>query len=238
MAAAADHELAHEIAQAAGALLLELRARADGAEADAASHALIVERLAAARPGDVVRSEEGARGDPGGAERVWIVDPLDGTREYCEQGRDDWAVHVALWQRGRLVAGAVALPARGEVVSTHAPLPLPPGHGGAPRVVVSRSRAPEIARAVADALGAELLEQGSAGAKTITVARGNADLYLHAGGQYVWDTAAPAVVAEACGLHVSRLDGSAPRYDAPDPWLPDVLVCRPELAEAVLTLTA
>jgi len=169
---------------------------------------------------------------------VWIIDPLDGTREYTEAGRSDWAVHVALWERGKgLTAGAVALPALGTVLSTGTP-PVVPGLDGRPlRVVVSRSRAPAVAMRVAEALGAELVTLGSAGAKTMAVVRGEVDAYVHAGGQYEWDSAAPAVVAQAAGLHTSRLDGSPLEYNQSSPWLPDLVVCRPEIAERVLAIT-
>lgn len=240
-----DARLAADIAGLAGELLLSVRrslAWADaarlGGEGDRRSHELIGELLAAARPGDAVLSEEGVD-DPSrlDAPRVWIVDPLDGTREFGEAGRDDWAVHVALWAEGRLAAGAVALPAPGLTLATD-PVPVvPPPRAGAPaRIVVSRSRPPAFVAPLADALGAEVVPLGSAGAKAMAVVRGQADAYVHAGGQYEWDSAAPAAVAVAAGLHVSRLDGSPPRYNRPDPSLPDLVVCRPELAEPILEL--
>ena len=193
--------------------------------------------LATSRPGDYVLSEEAA-GDPArlSATRVWIVDPLDGTREYSE-GRDDWAVHVALVVDGQPVAGAVALPGLGSVLSTGTPLPLPAPRHGPLRVVVSRTRPPAVAEAVGKALDAELVPMGSAGAKVATVIRGETDVYVHAGGQYEWDSAAPVAVAIAAGLHASRLDGSPLRYNQPNPWLPDLVICRLDLAEAVLAVT-
>ena len=172
------------------------------------------------------------------AERVWVVDPLDGTREYAEPGRTDWAVHVALVVAERPVAGAVALPALGLTLSTADPPRLPEARPGPPRLVVSRSRPPEQADIVAAALGAEVAPLGSAGAKAMAVVRGEADLYVHAGGQYEWDSCAPAAVAAAAGCAVSRLDGSDLRYNQPDPYLPDLVICRPELAEAVLAALA
>lgn len=238
MPADSDHALAHATAAAAGERLLAMRGHVGGAEADAASHALIVELLSGASPDDAIRSEEGNRGDTSRAGRVWIVDPLDGTREYCETGRADWAVHVALWDRDRLVAGAVALPALGSVVSTYRPLPPTTAAHRRPRILVSRTRPAAVASAVAAALGADVVELGSAGAKALAVARGEADVYVHDGGQYEWDSAAPAAVASACGLHVSRLDGTPLTYNNADPWLPDLLVCRSDLAEAVLKETA
>jgi 3'(2'), 5'-bisphosphate nucleotidase len=247
-----DHALAATLARRAGELLVELRGRgglsgrALGDEGDRRSHVLLTRGLAAARPQDAILSEEGrddrARLD---AARVWIVDPLDGTREYGEPGRDDWAVHVALWAGGELAAGAVALPALGCVLATPRVEPPAPrnaqrlgsGAGSAERptrIVVSRSRPPEVATELADRLGAELVELGSAGAKTAAVVRGEADAYVHAGGQYEWDSAAPVAVARAAGLHASRLDGGPLVYNRPDPYLPDLLVCRAELASTVL----
>jgi 3'(2'), 5'-bisphosphate nucleotidase len=230
-----DHTIAYMTARTAGDRLLTLRGQVDGTEADAASHALIVAILERTTPGDAIRSEEGDR-RRGRGPRVWIVDPLDGTREYCEAGRTDWAVHVALWERGQLTAAAVALPAAGTVVSTLEPSRSPPRHRR-PRIVVSRSRPPQIAADVAAALGGEILALGSAGAKTAAVLRGDADVYLHADGQFEWDSAAPAAVAAAGGLHVSRLDGRPLIYNREDPWLPDLVVCRRELADAVLAIT-
>ncbi len=246
----ADDVLAAELATAAGALLLQVRAEtATAPEAkrrragDRRAHEFLVDALRRARPGDAVLSEEGAD-DPARlrAERVWIVDPLDGTREFAELGRDDWAVHVALWSAGELAsgelaAGAVALPAQGVTLGTAA-VPAPPPTAGPPRLVVSRTRPPAIALAVRDALGAEVTAMGSAGAKAMAVVQGHADVYVHAGGQYEWDSAAPVAVARAAGLHTSRTDGSPLRYNRPDPLLPDLVVCRPELADAVLAVTA
>jgi 3'(2'), 5'-bisphosphate nucleotidase len=236
-----DHEVAAALATEAGELLLRVReelADATAAErkdaGDKRSHDFLMDALAKARPGDAVLSEEGADDKVRlGAERVWIVDPLDGTREFSELGREDWAVHVALWQSGELVAGAVALPAQG--VTDVAPPPPPPG---APRIVVSRTRPPAIALAVRDALGGTLVEMGSAGAKVASVVQGIADAYVHAGGQYEWDSAAPVAVARAAGLHTSRIDGSPLVYNQSDVLLPDLVVCRPELAAAVLAVTA
>lgn len=168
--------------------------------------------------------------------RVWIVDPLDGTREYRER-RTDWAVHIALAVDGVAVDGAVALPRLGLTLATDQPPTLAPANNP-PRMVVSRTRPPEIALAVAEALGAELVPMGSAGAKAMAVVRGEADIYLHAGGQYEWDNCAPIAVARAAGLHVSRIDGSVPVYNQPNPSIPDLLICRRELAARVLALLA
>jgi 3'(2'), 5'-bisphosphate nucleotidase len=203
------------------------------ARGDRLSHELIARRLFAERPGEPVLSEEGARtAEEGG--RTWVVDPLDGTREFGEPGREDWAVHVALVVGDQAAAGAVALPARGVVLSTAAARPLPAPVDRRPRILVSRTRPPAFAEAFAEALGGELVQLGSAGAKTAAVVAGEADVFVHAGGQYAWDTAAPAAVALAAGAHVSRLDGSPMRFDPTDPWTPDMLVCRPELRDAAL----
>lgn len=235
---------AREIAREAGAELLALRAGFAGPleqlrdAGDAEGHRHLLQRLTTRFPGDVVRSEEAAD-DParGTAERVWIVDPLDGTREYAE-GRDDWAVHVAFWAHGELAEGAVALPALGRTLSTAEPPPAPSPPARAPRIVVSRTRPSPLAEAVRARLDGELVAMGSAGAKIAAVVRGDVDVYAHSGGQYEWDSAAPVAVARACGLHCSRLDGAPLVYNRPDPWLPDLLVCRAELADAVLEVAA
>ncbi len=208
------------------------------AAGDKRSHDYLMEALARERPDDAVLSEEGVD-DPVrlSAQRVWIVDPLDGTREFSELGREDWAVHVALWQSGALVAGAVALPAQGVTLATPNPTP-PPAHSGDPRIVVSRTRPPAIALQVRDQLNGTLVEMGSAGAKVAAVIQGLADVYVHAGGQYEWDSAAPVAVARAAGLHTSRIDGSPLEYNRADPKLPDLVVCRPEYADAVLAVTS
>jgi 3'(2'), 5'-bisphosphate nucleotidase len=164
------------------------------------------------------------------ASRVWIVDPLDGTREFGEPPRTDWAVHVALVEDGVPVAGAVALPALEETLGTSPPPPVATAVDGPPRVVVSRTRPPAAALTLAEALGGVLVEMGSAGAKAMAVVRGEVDVYAHSGGQYEWDSCAPVAVAAAAGLHVSRIDGSALRYNNADPYLPDLLICRPEHA--------
>jgi 3'(2'), 5'-bisphosphate nucleotidase len=239
-----DHHAAVALAEEAGQVLLGLRGRLDEPgtdpkalrdEADRASHEVLAAGLAERYPDDAVLSEEGAddatRSERG---RVWIVDPLDGTREYAEPGRTDWAVHVALTQDGVLLAGAVALPALDLTLSTGTPPAMAPWGARRPRLAVSRTRPPAVTEALRGALGGELVAMGSAGAKVMAVVRGEAEVYAHAGGQYEWDSAAPAAVAAAAGLHTSRLDGSPLVYNRPDPWLPDLLVCRPELAEQVI----
>lgn len=238
MTGISDRDLAAEIARTAGGLLMAIRneGREQGKElgkrGDREANALILARLHEARPDDLVLSEE-ARDDRArcDARRVWIVDPLDGTREYSE-GRDDWAVHVGLAIDGEPVCGAVALPARRQVFATGHATPTPV-HGGGMRMVVSRSRAPAIAEAVATAIGAELVPMGSAGAKAMAVVAGEADIYLHAGGQYEWDNCAPVAVARAHGLHASRLDGSPLVYNCVDPLLPDLLICRKDILAQV-----
>ena len=238
-----DNALAAAIATAAGALLLDLRtALVDAdldtirAEGDRTSNDFILHELDVARPSDAVLSEEAAD-DLARlvASRVWIVDPLDGTREFGE-GRDDWAVHVALAIDGTVVGAAVALPGLGLTLTAEPAPSLAPAHAGGPRLVVSRTRPPAMAEEVATALGGTLVPLGSAGAKAMAVVRGDADIYLHSGGQYEWDSAAPVGVAAAAGLHTSRLDGSPLRYNQENPWLPDLLICRPELATSVLDL--
>ncbi|CAN7561054.1 3'(2'),5'-bisphosphate nucleotidase CysQ [Mycolicibacterium frederiksbergense] len=239
-----DHELAGRLATEAGELLLKVRAEFADAESadrkaagDKRSHDFLMAALAEHRPGDAVLSEEGADDKVRlNAERVWIVDPLDGTREFSELGRQDWAVHVALWERGELVAGAVALPAQGVTLATPTVI-APPAAPDAPRIVVSRTRPPAVALAVRDALGGTLVEMGSAGAKVASVVQGISDVYVHAGGQYEWDSAAPVAVARAAGLFTSRIDGSRLVYNQSDVSLPDLIVCRPELADAVLAVT-
>jgi 3'(2'), 5'-bisphosphate nucleotidase len=242
---AADAALARTLATAAGQKLLDVRTQpwADATSlrnaGDATSHALLVEALARHRPHDAVLSEEGAD-DPARlrADRVWIVDPLDGTREFSEPGRTDWAVHVALWERGELVAGAVALPALGQTFATDETPRLPTYQGGRLRLAVSRTRPPALVDRLLAALDLELVPMGSAGAKVLAVVRGEVDAYVHAGGQYEWDSAAPVVVARAAGAHASRIDGSPLEYNRADPLLPDLLVCRPEHAAWLLAAIA
>jgi 3'(2'), 5'-bisphosphate nucleotidase len=277
-----DHALARDLAALAGKRLLELRALGGEQDelrkaGDRLSHEFLTAALAARRPGDVVLSEEGADNPARlGARRVWIVDPLDGTREFGEPGRTDWAVHVALWEKGDacgpgdLTAGAVALPAQGIVLSTLEPPPQPQrcdtdavitatvsqrggydiadgaageSNGGdeagvtaaAPlRIVVSRSRPPGFVRDISGLINTELVPLGSAGAKVAAVINGEVDAYVHGGGFYEWDTAAPVAVARAAGLHASRIDGSALAYNQPDLLMPDILVCRPAVAGTLL----
>jgi 3'(2'), 5'-bisphosphate nucleotidase len=239
-----DHVLAEWLATVAGERLLEVRAEGlEGRElkdaGDQAAHEVLMKLLATHRPEDSVLSEEG-RDDKARlhADRVWIVDPLDGTREFSEPPRDDWAVHVALWSAndsgGDLVAGAVAQPALGETFSTAAPPVVPHRSSDRPRIAVSRTRPPGFVEALAAELDAELVPMGSAGVKVISVVRDVTDAYVHAGGQYEWDNAAPVAVARAAGLFCSRVDGSELRYNQDDVSLPDLIVCRPELAEAIV----
>lgn len=241
--AESDEQLAERLATAAGLILLDLQAsgefegKALGKAGDARANAMLMHELRAARPDDAILSEE-EKDNPArcGQSRVWIVDPLDGTREYSE-GRSDWAVHVALAIEGIATIGAVALPGIGVTLTSGHPLPLCPANAPL-KMLVSRTRPAAEAVYVAEKLGAELLAMGSAGAKAMAVVRGEADIYLHTGGQYEWDNCAPAAVAVAAGLHVSRVDGSALVYNCANPYLPDLLICRKELADEVLRLAA
>ncbi|MFN7029772.1 MAG: 3'(2'),5'-bisphosphate nucleotidase CysQ [Sphingopyxis sp.] len=237
-----DEQLAERLATAAGAILLALRAeglegKALGHAGDEAANKMLCRELRAARPDDAILSEEEKDSAARLAyNRVWVVDPLDGTREYGE-GRDDWAVHVALAVDGVATVGAVALPGLGITLTSGAPMPLQPANEP-PKMLVSRTRPAAEAVFVAEKLGTELLAMGSAGAKAMAVVRGEADIYLHTGGQYEWDNCAPVAVAQAAGLHVSRVDGSAIRYNRADSYLPDLLICRREMADEVLRLAA
>lgn len=240
-----DARLAASLAEQAGQLLLEVR-RSDlegkdlGRQGDLRSNELILDRLAESRPDDAVLSEESADSPARlGAERVWIIDPLDGTREYAMAGRSDWAVHVALWEAGRgLSAAAVAQPAIGQVFASDRPLRPAATRRDRPLILVSDSRPPDFAVPVADEMGATVAPMGSAGAKAMAVLRGEADAYLHAGGQWEWDSAAPVGVLLASGFHASRLDGSDLAYNQPHPYLPDLVICRPELARPLLAALA
>jgi 3'(2'), 5'-bisphosphate nucleotidase len=229
-----DAELARDIAAEAGALLLRIQAEcAGGDRGDREANALILERLRAARPDDAILSEESAD-DPVrlARSRVWIVDPLDGTREFAER-REDWAVHVALAVEGRAASGAVALPKLGLTLSSDAPPPLPQPQTP-PRMLVSRTRASALCVDVAGRIGAVSVGMGSAGAKAMAVVRGAAEIYLHSGGQHQWDNCAPVAVALAAGLHASRIDGSPIVYNERATEIPDLLICRKEWAETVL----
>ena len=236
-----DAELAAHLAEIAGKMLMDVRAcgllsgKALGVAGDQTANQFLCHALRAQRPGDGLLSEE----EKDNAERlsksrVWIVDPVDGTREYGED-RLDWAVHVGLAINGEAIIGAVALPGMGVVLRSDQPQPLAPATATA-RMVVSRSRPAAEAIKVAEAIGAELIPMGSAGAKAMAVVRGQADIYLHTGGQYEWDSCAPVAVAAAHGLHVSRVDGSPLRYNQADVYMPDLLICRPEWAQKVLDL--
>lgn len=238
-----DEQLAERLATAAGAILLDLRGhggldgKALGQAGDQQANAMLCREIRTARPEDALLSEEEKDNIARcGQRRVWIVDPLDGTREYGE-GRDDWAVHVALAIDGVAAVGAVALPGLGITLTSGDPAALQPENQPL-RMLVSRTRPAAEAVFVAGKLGADLVAMGSAGAKAMAVVRGEADIYLHTGGQYEWDNCAPVAVAQAAGLHVSRVDGSPIRYNNADTWLPDLLICRKELAENVLKLAA
>jgi len=243
-----DNEFAAFLATQTGKLLVELR---DGLVSrnvsgwdlkdagDAVAQEFLMKQLREHRPDDAVLSEEALDNSRRlKADRVWIIDPLDGTQEFSEPGRTDWAVHIALWSRnsqhGELTAASVSLPALDLTLNATPAMPPTPKHDGPPRLVVSRTRTPREAVRVAEELGCEAMRLGSAGAKTMAVVLGHCDIYLHSGGQHQWDSAAPIAVARASGLHTSRIDGSPLIYNEADTWLPDLLVCRPELAESVL----
>lgn len=234
-----DAELCTYLAAEAGRMLLNLQAsgryegKALGDEGDRLANAFLCEALRRERPNDALLSEEEKDCiDRCASERIWIIDPLDGTREYSE-GRSDWAVHVALAVRGDARDGAVALPGLDVTLSSDTPIALRAAHNPL-RMLVSRTRPAAEAVAVAKLLGAELVPMGSAGAKAMAVVRGEAEIYLHTGGQYEWDNCAPVAVAQAAGLHCSRVDGSPMRYNLADPYLPDLLICRPELVDDIM----
>jgi 3'(2'), 5'-bisphosphate nucleotidase len=242
-----DAALAASLAEEAGKLLLTVRDRVGfdhpwllGDEGDSQANTLLLRRLHAERPGDAVLSEE-AYDDLNRlrADRVWIVDPLDGTREFSWEGREDWAVHVALWQRhggpnGAITDAAVALPAMGELHRSDTVSAPTTTLSGPIRITASSNRPPAVLYYLARQLDVEFVRIGSAGAKAMSVVRGDADAYIHAGGQWEWDSAAPAGVILAAGMHASRLDGSEMIYNRPDPYLPDFLMCRAELADLLL----
>ena len=245
---ATDAALAAEVARDAGELLLAVREEIGfydpyelGDEGDRRANTLILNRLRAERPDDAVLSEE-ATDDLSRvqADRVWIVDPIDGTHEFSMPGRTDWAVHIALWQRndgphgGGITDAAVALPARGEVYRTDTVQPPPPRVEGPILITASANRPPPVLWWLRDRLDIKLVRIGSAGAKAMAVVRGDVDAYLHAGGQWEWDSAAPAGVVAAAGMHATRLDGSPLIYNRADPYLPDLLMCRAELADVLL----
>ena len=243
MATPDDHRLAADLATRAGELLVDVRAElADTVDAktlkdegDRRSHEFLMQLLAEHRPDDAVLSEEGTDDlDRLTAERVWIVDPLDGTREFGEPPRTDWAVHVALVEGGAPTAGAVALPGLELTLHSGEPPTVPPAPAGGPRIICSRTRPGPAAERLAEALDGELIYMGSAGAKAMAVVRGEADIYAHTGGQYEWDSCAPVAVAQAAGLSATRLDGTPLVYNNEDTYLPDLLICRPELTDAVL----
>ncbi len=236
-----DHAFSAWLAEQVGQELLRVRGSGPVGKAlkdagDAAAQAVVAQLLAEHRPDDAVLSEEAVddkqRLD---ARRVWIIDPLDGTREYSEPPSDEWAVHVALWEDGDLVAGAVTQPALGQTLHTGAPPAANSAIGSPIRLAVSRTRASAEVVALAEKLGAELVPMGSAGVKVLAVVRGEVDAYLHTGGQYEWDSAAPVAVARAAGLHTSRADGSPLLYNQPDVYLPDLLVAHPSIAQEILS---
>jgi len=239
-----DQQLASRLATEAGVMLVDLRDElvAEGIhywdlkdEGDIAGHRYIMSALTAARPDDVILSEEAADNRKRlSADRVWIIDPIDGTNEFAEHPRHDWAIHIALWESGELTAASVALPTLGITFDASPAAVVPLSTREKPLLVTSRSRNPYCAVMVANALGCDVARLGSAGAKAMAIVMGEADIYVHDGGMYQWDSAAPAAVAKAAGLHVSRIDGSELKYNQESLWLPDFLVCRIELAEPAL----
>lgn len=240
-----DAALAAHLAAEAGRLLIEVRkgsglaGKALGVAGDAAANRYLCDAIRNARPDDGLLSEEEKDNSARlGKSRVWIVDPVDGTREYGE-ARADWAVHVALAVDGVAQLGAVALPGRegGLVLRSDQPRPLA-RMAARPRFLVSRTRPAAEAEAVAAMLGGELVPMGSAGAKAMAVVLGDAEVYLHSGGQYEWDSCAPVAVAAAHGLHCSRIDGGPLAYNRADTFMPDLLICRPEWADRVLAEVA
>ncbi|MGB3480824.1 MAG: 3'(2'),5'-bisphosphate nucleotidase CysQ [Mycobacterium sp.] len=243
-----DAALAADLAADAGKLLLALRDEMGfdhpwslGDDGDSRANDLLLRRLRAERPDDAVLSEEAHDNTARrlAADRVWIIDPVDGTREYSLPGREDWAVHVALWQRtggpdGTITDAAVSLPARGEVYRTDTVPTAPARKPGPIRITASTNRPPRVLYRIAETVDFEMVRIGSAGAKAMAVVRGEVDAYIHAGGQWEWDSAAPAAVVLAAGLHASRIDGSPMLYNREDPYLPDLLFCRPEFADQLL----
>ena len=253
-----DAALAADLAADAGELLLRVREEigfgypwALGDAGDSLANALLLRRLRAERPGDAVLSEE-ADDDLVRlkSDRVWIIDPLDGTREFSTPGRDDWAVHIALWQRPpgdptgdatdgtrEITDAAVSLPARGNTVYRSDTVTADAARVGVPdtiRIAVSANRPPAVLHRMRQTLAIQPVGIGSAGAKAMAIIDGHVDAYVHAGGQWEWDSAAPAGVLMAAGMHASRLDGSPLRYNQLDPYLPDFVMCRPELAQILL----
>lgn len=239
-----DQQLASRVATEAGVMLVELRDElvAEGIhywdlkdEGDVAGHRFIMSELSSARPEDVILSEEAADIRRRlTAERVWIIDPIDGTNEFAEHPRHDWAIHIALWELGEITAASVALPTLGVTFDASPAAIVPPSKRAKPLLVTSRSRNPYCAVMVANALGCDVARLGSAGAKAMAIVMGEADIYVHDGGMYQWDSAAPSAVAKAAGLHASRIDGSPLKYNQESLWLPDFLVCRGEFADAAL----
>jgi 3'(2'), 5'-bisphosphate nucleotidase len=236
-----DSDFASHLAAQAGQLLLELQRSGQfegkelGKQGDHVANSYLMAELQTHRPDDAILCEEVSdTAHRLSASRVWIIDPLDGTREYGES-RTDWAVHVALAIDGVAVVGAVALPGLDLTLTSGTTTALPLANAPL-KMLVSRTRPAAEAVAVAHALGAELLPMGSAGAKAMAVVRGEADIYLHSGGQYEWDNCAPVAVAQAYGLHCSRIDGTPLRYNCKNPYLPDLLICRTDMADTILQL--
>ncbi len=237
-----DARLTYLLAQGTGDILKGvrtvgvLRGRNLGDAGDDLAQNWIARVLEQHRPDDGVLSEEAAdNAERLGKDRVWIIDPLDGTKEFAT-GRQDWAVHISLVENGVPTHAAVALPDLGVVFRSDEARAVSGPY--ARKIVRSHNRPPQVAEHVAEKLGFENVGLGSAGAKAMHVLLGDYDAYIHAGGQYEWDSAAPVGVAKAAGLHCSRLDGRELTYNNKDTYLPDLLICRPELADEILELTA
>ena len=244
-----DHLLAANLAESAGRMLVDCRSGAAGQllggsslahEGDQRAHLHLLTRLQEARPDDAVLSEEGAddaqRLD---SSRLWVIDPLDGSRDYGF-GNDEWAVHVGLVEDGKIVAGAVALSALDLLFHTGE------GEGPAcavdennpnrrPVIVTARSRVNAEGMLLAHELGADVFACGSAGVKAMLVVNGTADAYVHASPLYEWDVCAPAAVAQSAGLHVSDAAGDPLVFNQARPVVNSFLVCRPELVDDILS---
>lgn len=239
-----DHELARTLASTAGEFLVDYQRdglAADrwgewlGADGDAAAHDVIIEQLHSARPDDAWLSEEG-RDDPeerSMSERAWVIDPLDGSADFG-RGTNEWAVHVALTERGSATAGAVAVPGLGRVFSTDEATAVGSRTDRAPVVVTGRARHWTDGQRVAGALSGELVVCGSAGVKAMLVVAGVADIYVHAGALYEWDVCAPAIVAQAHGLVAVAPDGAELRFNKSRPVVPGVVITHPDLLDATL----
>ncbi len=250
-----DRQLALDVSEKAAQNLLRIRregflkgesGRALSDVGDRISEEIIRSMIESERPDDAILSEEQMTEDQRRfyAERVWIIDPLDGSREFGTEANADWAIHVALWNRsqsdtngfheGKIALSVVTIPATGETYTSFWTQKRDYDIETPIRIVVSNTRAPEWLSDLGAYLNVTLLPRGSAGVKAMEVVAGRADAYVHSGGQYEWDSAAPVGVSLAAGLHASRLDGTPLRYNQPDPYLPDLVICKKTLAPLLL----